>query len=131
MQKALFYEKIDNNGVKCTLCPWFCELQPGQTGNCKVRENTDGILVTHVYNKVASLGTDPIEKKPLYHFHPGKNILSIGETGCNLHCTFCQNHHISQCFAASFHGFHPVTSEQIVKKALGIKNNAGIAYTYN
>ncbi len=131
MQEALFYTKKENNRVKCELCPWFCELKPGQTGSCKVRGNIDGKLVTHVYNQVAALGVDPIEKKPLYHFYPGKNILSIGEVGCNLHCSFCQNHHISQCMAADFRGFHTVTSEQIIKKALATNNNAGIAYTYN
>lgn len=131
MQEALFYQKAEGNVVKCLLCPWFCELKPGQTGICKVRENMDGNLVTHVYNQVAALGTDPIEKKPLYHFFPGKNILSIGEVGCNLHCSFCQNHHISQCFATDFKGFHAVNAEQIQKTALNTRNNIGVAYTYN
>ncbi|MGC9353581.1 MAG: AmmeMemoRadiSam system radical SAM enzyme [Mariniphaga sp.] len=131
MQEALFYEKAEDNLVKCLLCPWFCELKPGQTGICKVRENIDGVLVTRVYNQVAALGTDPIEKKPLYHFFPGKNILSIGEVGCNLHCSFCQNHHISQCFAKDFNAFHAVNSEQILKAALNTRNNIGVAYTYN
>jgi pyruvate formate lyase activating enzyme len=131
MQEALFYKKIDNNKVQCNLCPWNCELKSDQTGVCKVRENKDGLLITHVYNKVAALGTDPIEKKPLYHFFPGKNILSIGEVGCNLFCSFCQNHNISQCFAKDFKAFHAVTSEQIIKTALQTKNNIGLAYTYN
>ena len=131
MQEAQFYQKADDHVVKCNLCPWFCELKPGQTGVCKVRENKDGLLVTHVYNKVAAIGTDPIEKKPLYHFFPGKNILSIGEVGCNLFCTFCQNHHISQCFATDFNAFHAVSSEQILKTALKTKNSIGVAYTYN
>ena len=94
MQEALFYTKLENQNVRCDLCPWFCILKSGQTGNCKVRSNENGILVTHVYNKVAAFGIDPIEKKPLYHFHPNKNIFSIGEVGCNLHCSFCQNHRI-------------------------------------
>ena len=131
MQEALFYTKLENDKVQCTLCPWNCELQPGQTGNCKVRENINGKLITHVYNKVAALGTDPIEKKPLYHFYPGKNILSIGEVGCNLHCNFCQNHRISQCYATNFKNFHEITSEQIVTEATKTYQNIGIAFTYN
>jgi pyruvate formate lyase activating enzyme len=131
MQEALFYQKADDHQVKCNLCPWYCELKPGQTGVCKVRENIDGLLITHVYNKVAALGTDPIEKKPLYHFFPGKNIFSIGEVGCNLYCTFCQNHQISQCYAKGYKAFHAITSEQILKTALNNKNNIGVAYTYN
>jgi pyruvate formate lyase activating enzyme len=89
------------------------------------------MLITHVYNKIAAFGIDPIEKKPLYHFHPGKNILSIGEVGCNLHCTFCQNHNISQCFASDFSRFQEITSQQLVQKALKTSQNIGIAYTYN
>ncbi len=131
MQEALFYNKLSDGKVQCELCPWNCILSPTQVGNCKVRLNDNGNLVTEVYNKVATLGSDPIEKKPLYHFYPGKNILSIGEVGCNLHCKFCQNHRISQCKASQFSGFHNITSEQIVNEALKTWNNIGIAYTYN
>ncbi len=131
MQEAQFYTKLENNNVLCELCPWDCKLEAGQTGVCKVRTNENGKLITSVYNRVAALGTDPIEKKPLYHFYPGKNILSIGEVGCNLHCNFCQNHTISQCYASKFEGFHNITSKKIVTEALKTWNNIGIAYTYN
>lgn len=131
MLEAQFYTKLENQTVLCSLCPWNCILKPGQTGNCKVRSNEKGILITHVYNKIAAFGIDPIEKKPLYHFHPGKNILSIGEVGCNLHCKFCQNYHISQCFANEFNGFQKITSVQLVAKAQETRDNIGIAYTYN
>jgi pyruvate formate lyase activating enzyme len=131
MQEALFYTKLENQTVRCNLCPWNCILKSGQTGSCKVRSNENGKLVTHVYNQVAAFGIDPIEKKPLYHFYPGKNILSVGEVGCNLQCSFCQNHNISQCFASEFEGFQEITSAQLVAKALKIPQNIGIAYTYN
>jgi len=131
MQEALFYSKLKENKIICELCPWNCILDIDQTGNCKVRTNKNGVLITEVYNKVAALGSDPIEKKPLYHFYPGKTILSIGEVGCNLHCSFCQNHRISQCEASTFNGFHNITSEQIIDEALKTWNNIGIAYTYN
>jgi len=131
MQEARYYTTLENNSVKCTLCPWNCVLRPGQIGNCKVRENDNGKLVTGVYNRVAALGVDPVEKKPLYHFHPGKNILSVGEVGCNLHCTFCQNHRISQCYSNEFKGFNEITPKQIVQEALKTYHNIGIAYTYN
>ncbi len=131
MHEAQFYTKLENYVVQCDLCPWNCELKPGQTGNCKVRSNEKGKLFTHVYNKVAAFGIDPIEKKPLYHFYPGKNIFSIGEVGCNLQCSFCQNHRISQCFASEFNGFYELDSKQIIEKALQSPGNIGIAYTYN
>ena len=131
MHEAQFYVKEENDKVRCTLCPWNCLLKLNQTGNCKVRFNKAGKLYTQVYNKIAAFGIDPIEKKPLYHFYPGKNIVSIGEVGCNLHCTFCQNHRISQCSASEFLGFNVITSEQLVSKALNAPENIGIAYTYN
>ncbi len=131
MQEALFYSKLKAPKIQCELCPWNCILDDGQTGNCKVRNNKNGILFTEVFNKVAALGSDPIEKKPLYHFYPGKNILSFGEVGCNLHCSFCQNHRISQCEAKTFNGFHEITSEHIIHEAIKTWNNIGIAYTYN
>lgn len=130
-QEALFYEKQENQNITCNLCPWYCDLKPGAIGVCKVRRNENGTLVTDVYNRVAALGIDPIEKKPLYHFLPSKNILSIGEVGCNLKCTFCQNHRISQCYASEFSGFYDISSEQIVEEAEKTWNNIGIAYTYN
>lgn len=113
------------------LCPWYCDLKEGQTGVCKVRKNTDGKLETLVYNKIAALGIDPIEKKPLYHYFPAKNILSVGNIGCNLHCTFCQNHNISQCRADEFIGFVRINSQQLLEKAKEVRNNIGIAFTYN
>ena len=131
MQLAQFYTKLENNIVRCDLCPWNCVLKPGQTGICKVRSNEKGQLFTHVFNKVAAFGIDPVEKKPLYHFYPGKNILSIGEVGCNLHCSFCQNHRISQCKASEFNGFHELNSTRIIEKATQTDKNTGIAYTYN
>lgn len=131
MQEARFYEQLDEGRVRCLLCPWYCELQPGQTGICRVRKNTGGKLVTYVYNKVAALGIDPVEKKPLYHFMPGRYVLSLGLTGCNLRCTFCQNHNISQCPAETYDGFRAITSSRLVEEALNIANNAGLAYTYN
>ena len=48
------------------------------------------------YGQVTSLALDPIEKKPLYHFHPHSVILSVGSFGCNMACAFCQNYSISQ-----------------------------------
>lgn len=131
MVEARYYIETSNQNVQCLLCPWNCILKPGQTGECRVRTNRNGKLYTQVYNKVAALAIDPIEKKPLYHFAPGKKILSIGEVGCNLHCNFCQNHDISQCSATDFKRFKEISSPEIIELALKTANNIGIAYTYN
>jgi len=82
--------------VQCQLCPKNCLLEPGQSGECRVRINIDGVLRTVVYGYPCSINIDPVEKKPLFHFLPGTPILSIATVGCNLHCLNCQNWEISQ-----------------------------------
>lgn len=74
----------------------MCLIQSGQSGDCRVRINIDGVLRTVVYGYPCSIHIDPIEKKPLFHFLPGSGILSIATVGCNLHCKNCQNWEISQ-----------------------------------
>jgi pyruvate formate lyase activating enzyme len=85
-----------NQKVQCELCPKWCVIGPGQSGECRVRVNIDGVLRTVVYGYACSMNNDPIEKKPVFHFLPGTSILSIATVGCNLHCLNCQNWEISQ-----------------------------------
>ncbi|MBN1283214.1 MAG: AmmeMemoRadiSam system radical SAM enzyme [Proteobacteria bacterium] len=82
--------------VRCELCFRFCRLRPGERGDCRVRYNLDGELVSLVYGRPCAVHVDPIEKKPLYHFLPGSRSFSIATAGCNGHCVFCQNWEISQ-----------------------------------
>ncbi|MHC4310053.1 MAG: AmmeMemoRadiSam system radical SAM enzyme [Planctomycetota bacterium] len=82
--------------VQCELCPKVCLIEPGQSGECRVRINIDGVLRSVVYGYPCSINIDPIEKKPLFHFLPSTGILSIATVGCNLHCLNCQNWDISQ-----------------------------------
>ena len=93
---ARYFIKLEDNKVKCTLCPHNCIIQENKEGICKVRKNESGKLISQNYGVVSSIGFDPVEKKPLYHFYPGSEILSIGSLGCNLKCKFCQNWQISQ-----------------------------------
>ena len=94
--EALFYDKLPGKRVICRLCPNECVLRPGARGICRVRENRGGRLVTLVYGTPCSANVDPVEKKPLYHFHPGTTAFSIATAGCNMSCRFCQNWEISQ-----------------------------------
>jgi len=82
--------------TQCQLCPKLCVIEPGQSGECRVRINIDGVLRTVVYGYPCSIHIDPVEKKPLFHFLPSTNILSLATVGCNLHCQNCQNWEISQ-----------------------------------
>jgi len=84
MKEALFYIKLNDKYVKCLLCPHECIIPEGKSGNCGVRRNRESVLYAETYNTISALNMDPIEKKPLYHFYPGKNILSVGSYGCNF-----------------------------------------------
>jgi pyruvate formate lyase activating enzyme len=130
MKEALFYIKLENLDVKCELCPHNCILENGKIGNCKVRKNVNGTLLSENYGKLSGYHLDPIEKKPLYHFYPGKMILSVGSFGCNMHCKFCQNYEISQC-DANINRSLELSPDSVVNDALRKKDNIGIAYTYN
>ncbi len=116
----------------CNICPHHCNLKEGQTGLCRARKNIKGKIIAINYGKVTALALDPIEKKPLSRFYPGSNILSLGSFGCNLKCSFCQNHHISMASENEIRT-QSVKPEDLINIALDLKDrrNIGIAYTYN
>lgn len=130
MKEALFYEH-QNGNVKCVLCPHECLIKDGKRGSCRVRKNYNGKLISENYQQVCSYNFDPIEKKPLYHFFPGKTIFSIGSVGCNLHCSFCQNWEISQSGVDDHPYLRSNSPEDVVELALSKSENIGIAFTYN
>lgn len=82
--------------VECLLCPHRCRLGDYERGKCRVRINMEGKLNTLVYGRATTINVDPVEKKPLFHFLPGSQALSVATVGCNLACKFCQNYELSQ-----------------------------------
>ena len=96
VHEARYYEPLPGGKVLCTLCPHKCRIQDKGRGACSVRYNHKGKLYTLVYDKVIAREINPIEKKPLFHFHPGSFAYSISTVGCNLRCSYCQNWQISQ-----------------------------------
>ncbi|MFO7654337.1 MAG: AmmeMemoRadiSam system radical SAM enzyme [Candidatus Krumholzibacteriia bacterium] len=124
---ARYWHVLPDGRIACDLCPVGCKLREGQDGLCRTRGVTGGRLVAHQYGLVVSAGVDPIEKKPLYHYHPGQPILSVAALGCNLHCEFCQNWTISQ------RGQGPTTrmSPEDVVAAAHETGSFGVAYTYS
>ncbi len=94
--EARYCEAGADGSVTCTLCPHRCRLTEGRRGLCRSREVRDGRLVSLAYGRVCALHVDPVEKKPLLHFHPGEMCLSLAAAGCNLSCRNCQNWSISQ-----------------------------------
>ena len=142
MKEASFYEKKDNDKVRCRLCPQLCLIGRDESGNCFIRKNIDGKLYAMEYGRVSSAHLDPIEKKPLYHFYPGSTIFSIGGIGCNLGCPWCQNWSIAQpkdSFSGTSVGdvleqfTQTLSSEQVIEIAKRYipSKNIGVAYTYN
>lgn len=94
--EAMYYKKHPDREIECTLCPRLCRLGDKERGYCGVRENQNGTYYTLVHGKACAVHVDPIEKKPLFHFLPKTNALSIATAGCNVNCKFCQNWEISQ-----------------------------------
>jgi len=116
--------------VQCELCPKMCIIQPGQSGECRVRINIDGVLRTVVYGYPCSLYPyDPVEKKPLFHFLPGTRIFSVATVGCNLHCKNCQNWEISQANPEESRAY-VCSPEKLVELAKEHKCPC-LAYTYS
>lgn len=124
--EAKYYSVYKDKQLKCELCPHHCIIKENKIGICQVRKNINGKLKSLNYGKVSALGIDPIEKKPLYHFYPAKNVFSIGSYGCNMSCIYCQNWQISQQKPA----LNDYSPQEIVnstrKKGLDL-----IAYTYS
>lgn len=118
--------------ITCPICPHHCKLAQGQVGICRARINTGEKIECGNYGQITSIALDPIEKKPLYHFYPGSNILSIGSYGCNLSCPFCQNHSISMAEGSGADTI-AMMPEQVADMALKYVSdqNIGIAFTYN
>ena len=124
---ARYFRSVEGR-VECLLCPHHCRMAEGQTGRCRSRRNRGGVLVSEVYGRPCALAVDPVEKKPLYHFHPGSKCLSFACTGCNFRCLNCQNHDISQVAPDEVDAYRLLPDEVV---ALTIKHHCpGIAYTY-
>lgn len=130
MKEAMLYAKLADGRVRCALCAHRCTISPGARGICQVRENQGGTLCTLVYGRTIAEHVDPIEKKPLLHFHPGSTAYSVAAPGCNFRCRWCQNWEISQLprLRADLRG-SPATPEEIVSRAKEA-GSASIAYTY-
>lgn len=127
MLKALYFETNKADGsVNCLLCPHKCKILPGKKGFCGVRTNIGGELFSLVDRVYSGIAYDPIEKKPLYRFHPGSRIFSIGSFGCTLRCDFCQNWHLLNLPERA-----PLQDDDAILQAAAQEGSIGIAYTYN
>lgn len=124
-----YYSMQPDGRVRCEVCPRYCRLQDGQRGLCFIRKREGEQMVLTSYGRSSGFCIDPIEKKPLNHFHPGTSVLSFGTAGCNLTCKFCQNHDMSKSREMdTLADAAPPRMLADTAKRLGCRS---MAYTYN
>jgi pyruvate formate lyase activating enzyme len=126
-KEAMFYT-VTPRGVKCGICPNDCTLRPGELSDCRNRINQSNKLYTIAYGNPCAVHIDPIEKKPLLHFHPKSTIFSIATAGCNFGCLNCQNWEISQQSPGKTRNYD-LMPEKVVEVCIE-KKCPSIAYTY-
>jgi pyruvate formate lyase activating enzyme len=129
--EALFWEEAGQGSARCTLCPHFCLIGENEEGICRARGVRDGRLLTLTYGRPASIISDEIEKKPLYHFHPGTRALSLGCFGCNVLCIDCQNWQISHASARTETARLPHLSPKDAVAMARKHKLSGVVWTYN
>lgn len=130
MKTARFWEPADGGAVTCRLCPHGCRIPEGGRSRCYGRVNRGGQLIAETWGWPVAMQVDPIEKKPLNHFLPGTQILSLGTLGCNLACRFCQNWDLSHPDEGRAARGKPALPEEVAQAAVqgGIP---AVAATYN
>ena len=126
---ARYWHRLDDGRIQCDVCPRDCTLREGQRGLCFVRQRVGDAMDLTTWGRSSGFCVDPIEKKPLHHFHPGSSVLSFGTAGCNLSCKFCQNWDMSKSREMDRLA-HEGTPEAIARAAAerGCKS---VAFTYN
>lgn len=127
--KEAYHYASGEDGVKCKLCPNGCFLQEHDRGVCRVRVNKNNKLYTIAYGNPSAVHTDPIEKKPLFHFLPQTTAFSVGTAGCNFRCLNCQNWDLSQSRPEDLRVYDMMPA-QVVDAAIQ-QNSKSIAYTYS
>jgi len=126
---ARYWHMLPDDRLQCDLCPRDCRLHEGQRGACFVRQRIDDAMVLTTYGRSSGFCIDPIEKKPLNHFHPGSSVLSFGTAGCNLACKFCQNWDISK--SREMDTLMDAASPQAIARLAAEHGCTSVAYTYN
>src|SRR5262245_11899364 len=124
-----WWHMLDDGRMQCDLCPRDCRLHEGQRGACFVRKREGGAMALTTYGRSSGFCIDPVEKKPLNHFHPGSSILSFGTAGCNLACKFCQNWDISK--SRDMDRLADQASPEAIAEAALARGCCSVAFTYN
>lgn len=123
--------EVTERGTRCRLCPHACVLDDGQLGACKVRRGADGGGLETATYASAVVHVDAVERKPLYHFHPGRPTVTLAAPGCSFRCDYCVNFRISQYGRddASAWGARPVDASDIVTQAAALGGFVALSYS--
>jgi pyruvate formate lyase activating enzyme len=124
-----WWHRLEDGRLQCDLCPRDCRLHEGQRGACFVRQRLNDRMVLTTYGRSSGFCIDPIEKKPLNHFHPGTGVLSFGTAGCNLACKFCQNWDISK--SRDMDRLMDQATPEAIAAAAVRTGSTSVAFTYN
>jgi pyruvate formate lyase activating enzyme len=130
-REGFLYKKLPNQKVICGICPNRCLLAPGDRSICRSKVNLDGKLYSLAYGNPCAVHTDPIEKKPLFHYKPRIKAFSLATTGCNLRCLNCQNWEISQVTPEAVAAYSRELFPADVVAAAREAGAQSIAYTYS
>lgn len=128
-KESRFVDRLDEDTLRCTICPRMCTLKPGKKGFCGTKVHEEGKIISLTYGEISAFAVDPIEKKPLAHFYPGSLALSISSVGCSFTCPWCQNWHLSTGKIED--GNTKYMEPEDVVEAAKDNNCKSIAYTYN
>jgi pyruvate formate lyase activating enzyme len=128
VRESVFYEKLADSTVQCSLCERRCRIPPGNKGFCKTRLNVDGKLCTVVYGNLSALESRPIEIKPFFHYWPGSTALTFSTWSCNFDCVWCQNWSLSKK-SPDHSNFEYYTPEEIVELAVR-KGDGGLCSSF-
>jgi len=129
-REGYLYKKLKNHKVVCGICPNRCILAPGDRSVCRSKVNLDGKLYSLTYGNPCAVNTDPIEKKPLFHFKPRTKAFSLATTGCNFRCLNCQNWEISQAKPHEVPYTYELFPQDVIAAAQKSRAQS-IAYTYS
>ncbi len=128
---AILWDKLDGGGIRCRVCRRRCAIGPGKRGFCLTRENHDGQLVSLTWGLVAAMHLSPIEVKPLFHFYPGSQWLSMGSLGCSFRCPGCQNWELAHSRVdESDRAAELIEPARLVELAIA-RRAKGLSWTYN
>lgn len=120
-------EQPSDGRLTCRVCPHACELMSDEFGICKVRQRQSDKIINPFEGRCSLISVEPIEKRPFFHYRPGKRYLAVGFYGCSFSCGFCQNFKVSQTIDGRYRYKSP---DEIVELSQS-KLAEGVAFTFN